>query len=110
MSVAQAFWRPRISLAMLTGMSDVTRILSQIEEGDPQAAEKLLPLVYDELRKLAAVKLAQEKPGQTLQATSLVHEAYVRLVDGPMGQRWESRRHFFGAAAEAMRRILVEQA
>src|SRR5438552_12776562 len=91
-------------------MSDVTRILSQIEQGDPQAAEKLLPLVYDELRKLAAVRLAQEKPGQTLQATALVHEAYLRLV-GPSGeQHWDSRGHFFAAAAEAMRRILVEQA
>jgi DNA-directed RNA polymerase specialized sigma24 family protein len=109
-------------------MSDVTRILSQIEQGNPQAAEKLLPLVYDELRKLAAAKLAQEKPGQTLQATALVHEAYIRLVGGgdkeprteePKNQvgvegresvKWNSRGHFFGAAAEAMRRILVEQA
>src|SRR5436189_3935881 len=91
-------------------MSDVTRILSQIEQGDPQAAEQLLPLVYDELRKLAAVKLAQEKPGQTLQATALVHEAYVRLVEGQREQHWNSRGHFFGAAAEAMRRILVDQA
>src|SRR6187402_2807521 len=92
------------------GMSEVTHILSQIEEGDPQAAEKLLPLVYDELRKLAAVKLAQEKPGQTLQATALVHEAYVKLVDGPQGQHWNGRGHFFGAAAEAMRRLLVDNA
>ena len=91
-------------------MSDVTRILSQIEQGDPQAAEKLLPLVYDELRKLAAVKLAQEKPGQTLQATALVHEAYLRLVDQVTPQEWDNRRHFFAAAAEAMRRILVENA
>jgi RNA polymerase sigma factor (TIGR02999 family) len=91
-------------------MSDVTRILSQIEQGDPQAAEKLLPLVYDELRKLAAVKLAQEKPGQTLQATALVHEAYVRLIGGDDSPQWNSRGHFFGAAAEAMRRILVESA
>jgi RNA polymerase sigma factor (TIGR02999 family) len=91
-------------------MSDVTRILSQIEQGDPQAAEKLLPLVYDELRKLAAGKLAQEKPGQTLQATALVHEAYMRLVDVAKVQQWNSRGHFFGAAAEAMRRILVEAA
>jgi len=91
-------------------MSDVTRFLSQIEQGDPQAAEKLLPLVYHELRKLAATKLAQEKPGQTLQATALVHDAYIRLVDVPTAQRFESRRHFFAAAAEAMRRILVEQA
>src|SRR5512134_3249611 len=91
-------------------MSDVTRILSQIEKGDAQAAEELLPLVYDELRKLAAVKLAQEKPGQTLQATALVHEAYVKLVDGHHDQNWNSRGHFFGAAAEAMRRILVDSA
>src|SRR5712691_5301040 len=90
-------------------MTDVTRILSQIEQGDPQAAEKLLPLVYDELRKLAAVKLAQEKPGQTLQATALVHDAYIRLVDG-RAQQWDSRRHFFFAAAEAMQRILIESA
>src|SRR5436190_16978500 len=89
-------------------MSDVTRILSQIEQGDPAAADQLLPLVYNELRKLAAVKLAQEKPGQTLNATALVHEAYVRLVDGQQVQSWNSRGHFFGAAAEAMRRILVE--
>jgi RNA polymerase sigma factor (TIGR02999 family) len=91
-------------------MSDVTRILSQIEQGDPQAAEQLLPLVYDELRKLAATKLAQEKPGQTLQATALVHEAYVRLVDQEELKRWDNRGHFFSAAAEAMRRILVEAA
>ncbi len=91
-------------------MSDVTRILSQIEAGDPSAAEQLLPLVYEELRKLAAAKLAQEKPGQTLQATALVHDAYLRLVDTEKLQRWNSRGHFFGAAAEAMRRILVEQA
>jgi RNA polymerase sigma factor (TIGR02999 family) len=91
-------------------MSDVTRILSAIEQGDPHAAEQLLPLVYDELRKLAAQRLAQEKPGQTLQATALVHEAYLRLVDAEKVQRWDSRGHFFGAAAEAMRRILVESA
>ena len=91
-------------------MSDVTRILSQIESGDPSAAEQLLPLVYEELRKLAAVRLAQEKPGQTLQATALVHEAYLRLVGGENNQPWDSRGHFFAAAAEAMRRILVEQA
>src|SRR5258707_15231332 len=91
-------------------MSDVTRILSQIEQGDPQAAEKLLPLVYDELRKLAASRLAQEQPGQTLQATALVHDAYIRLVDTEQACHWNSRGHFFGAAAEAMRRILVEQA
>src|SRR5262249_55413842 len=91
-------------------MNDVTRILSAIEQGDPHAAEQLLPLVYDELRKLAAQKLAQEKPGQTLQATALVHEAYLRLVDSEKLQRWDSRGHFFAAAAEAMRRILINQA
>src|SRR5210317_203533 len=91
-------------------MNDVTQILSQIEQGDPTAAEQLLPLVYDELRKLAAAKLAQEKPGQTLQATALVHDAYIRLVDVEKAQHWNSRGHFFGAAAEAMRRILVENA
>jgi len=91
-------------------MSDATRILSQIEHGDPAAAEQLLPLVYDELRKLAAAKLAHEKPGQTLQATALVHEAFVRLVDGQQTHPWNSRGHFFAAAAEAMRRILVENA
>jgi RNA polymerase sigma factor (TIGR02999 family) len=91
-------------------MTDVTQILGQIENGDPQAAEQLLPLIYDELRKLAAAKMAQEKPGQTLQATALVHEAYVRLVDVDKAQHWNSRGHFFGAAAEAMRRILVENA
>src|SRR5947207_3814666 len=91
-------------------MSDVTRILSQIEQGDPRAAERLLPLVYDELRKLAAQKLSQEKPGQTLQATALVHEAYLRLVGARMAQRWDSRGHFFAAAAEAMRRILLNRA
>src|SRR3954468_10112906 len=89
-------------------MSDVTRILSQIESGDPQAAEKLLPMVYDELRKLAAQKLVNEKPGQTLQATALVHEAYLRLVDVAEPQRWNGRGHFFAAAAEAMRRIMIE--
>ena len=91
-------------------MSEVTRILSAVEEGDPAAAERLLPLVYDELRQLAARKLAQEKPGQTLQATALVHEAYLRLVGGEKDQHWDSRRHFFAAAAEAMRRILIDQA
>jgi len=91
-------------------MSEVTRILYAIEQGDGQTAERLLPLVYDELRKLAAAKLANEKPGQTLQATALVHEAYIRLVDQTTPQRWENARHFFGAAAEAMRRILVERA
>ncbi len=91
-------------------MSEVTRILGQIEDGDGQAAEKLLPLVYDELRKLAAAKMAQENPGQTLQATALVHEAYIRLVDVKKAQHWDSRGHFFAAAAEAMRRILVNRA
>ena len=91
-------------------MTDVTHILSAIEEGDPHAAEKLLPLVYHELRQLAAQKLAHEKPGQTLQSTSLVHEAYLRLVDVDKAQHWNSRGHFFAAAAEAMRRILVERA
>ena len=91
-------------------MSDVTRILSEVTKGDPHAAEQLLPLVYDELRKLAARKLAQESPGQTLQATALVHEAYLRLVDVEKAQHWDSRGHFFAAAAEAMRRILVENA
>jgi RNA polymerase sigma factor (TIGR02999 family) len=91
-------------------MRDVTQILNAIEQGDPRAAEQLLPLVYEELRKLAAQRLAQEKPGQTLQATALVHEAYLRLVDAEKVQRWDSRGHFFAAAAEAMRRILVESA
>jgi RNA polymerase sigma factor (TIGR02999 family) len=91
-------------------VSDVTQILSQIESGDPSAADQLLPLVYNELRKLAAAKLAQEKPGQTLQATAIVHEAYIRLVDVEKAQHWDSRGHFFTAAAEAMRRILVERA
>src|SRR5262245_29794020 len=89
-------------------MADVTHILSAIEQGDPHAAEQLLPLVYDELRKLAASKLAQEKPGQTLQATALVHEAYLRLVDTDRAEHWKGRGHFFAAAAEAMRRILVD--
>lgn len=92
-------------------MSDVTRIMLQIEQGDAQAAEQLLPLVYDELRKLAAAKLAHEKPGQTLQATALVHEAYLRMVgDGERDQPWDHRGHFFAAAAESMRRILVDHA
>jgi RNA polymerase sigma factor (TIGR02999 family) len=91
-------------------MSDVTRILSAMEQGDPHAAEQLLPLVYDELRQLAAQRLSQEKPGATLQATALVHEAYLRLVDGEAVQDWNSRGHFFAAAAEAMRRILVDAA
>jgi RNA polymerase sigma factor (TIGR02999 family) len=91
-------------------MSEVTRILSAIEQGEPQAAEQLLPLVYNELRRLATEKLAQEKPGQTLEATALVHEAYLRLVDADRVQHWDSRAHFFAAAAEAMRRILIDQA
>jgi RNA polymerase sigma factor (TIGR02999 family) len=91
-------------------MSDVTRILSAIEQGDPHAAEQLLPLLYDELRKLAAARIVHESPGQTLQATALVHEAYIRLVDRDTVQHWQSRGHFFAAAAEAMRRILVENA
>ena len=91
-------------------MSDVTHILSKIEQGDPTAAEKLLPLVYDELRKLAAAKLSHEKPGQTLQATALVHDAYLKLVDADKVEHWNGRGHFFGAAAEAMRRILVDSA
>ncbi len=95
-------------LPSVTG--DVTRILRQIEQGEGHAAEELLPLVYQELRKLAAVRMAQEKPGQTLQATALVHEAYLRLVDVEKAQHWDSRGHFFSAAAEAMRRILVDRA
>jgi RNA polymerase sigma factor (TIGR02999 family) len=94
-------------------MSDVTRILSAIDQGDPHAASKLLPLVYDELRRLAAAQMARERPGQTLDATALVHEAYLRLVQEPEGQArdsWANRRHFFAAAANAMRRILVENA
>jgi len=91
-------------------MNQVTSILSAIEQGEPKAAEQLLPLVYDELRKLAALKLAQEKPGQTLQATALVHEAYLRLVDTDKAQQWNSRGHFFAAAAEAMRRIVLDRA
>ena len=91
-------------------MSEATRILSQIEHGDPNAADQLLPLVYDELRRLAAARLASEKPGQTLQATALVHDAFVRLVDQKSPQHWDNSRHFFAAAAEAMRRILIERA
>jgi RNA polymerase sigma factor (TIGR02999 family) len=91
-------------------MNEVTRILSAIEQGEPRAAEQLLPLVYDELRRLASEKMAHEKPGQTLEATALVHEAYLRLVDVEKPKRWEGRGHFFAAAAEAMRRILVENA
>lgn len=95
---------------MTSPMNEVTRILSAIEQGDPRAAEGLLPLVYEELRKLAARRLAQEKPGQTLQATALVHDVYLRLVGSVDAQRWDSRGHFFAAAAEAMRRILVNRA
>jgi RNA polymerase sigma factor (TIGR02999 family) len=95
---------------MLAAMSEVTRILDALVQGDPQVANQLLPLVYDELRRLAAHKLAHEAPGQTLEATALVHEAYLRLVDGAPEQPWQSRGHFFAAAAEAMRRILVENA
>jgi RNA polymerase sigma factor (TIGR02999 family) len=95
---------------MLDLMSDVTRILSAIEQGDPSAAGQLLPLVYDELRQLAAHRLAHERPGQTLQATALVHEAYLRLVGAEQAQHWDSRRHFFAAVAEAMRRILIDRA
>ncbi|MFO0842676.1 MAG: ECF-type sigma factor [Gemmataceae bacterium] len=91
-------------------MSEVTRILSAVERGDPHAAERLLPLVYDELRKLAAQRLAREAPGQTLDATALVHEAYLRLVDVEQAQHWNSRGHFFAAAAEAIRRILIDRA
>jgi RNA polymerase sigma factor (TIGR02999 family) len=96
--------------SVVRAMSEVTRILSAIEQGDPYAASELLPLVYDALRELAAAKLAHENPGQTLQATAQVHEAYLRLVDGNEAQHWNSRGHFFAAAAEAMRRILVENA
>jgi RNA polymerase sigma factor (TIGR02999 family) len=110
--VRVAGFRSRRALGrrMLGGMADVTQILSAIEAGDPNAAAELLPLVYDELRKLAVARLAAEKPGQTLQATALVHEAYVRLVGGEQPQDWNGRGHFFAAAAEAMRRILVESA
>src|SRR6516164_8387953 len=107
---------PALSSRSVVPMNEVTRILSDIEQGDPTAAEQLLPLVYDELRRLAAQKLGREKPGQTLQATGLVHEAYLRLVASPGGEaggdqaRWECRGHFFAAAAEAMRRILIDQA
>src|SRR2546430_5985474 len=101
---------PIFSSVSVPPMNEVTRVLSAIEGGDPHAAEQLLPLVYQELRKLAAQKLAQEKPGQTLQATALVHEAYLRLVDSDQAQHWNSRGHFFAACAEAMRRILVDNA
>ena len=91
-------------------MTEITRILNQIEDGDPSAGERLIPLIYEELRKLAAAKVAMEQPGQTVQATSLVHDAYIRLVDVEQAQHWDSRGHFFSAAAEAMRRILIENA
>jgi RNA polymerase sigma factor (TIGR02999 family) len=99
-----------VSIVMVSPMNEVTRVLSALEQGDPSAAERLLPLVYDELRQLAAQKLAQEKPGQTLQATALVHEAYLRLVNVEQAPPWNSRGHFFAAAAEAIRRILIDQA
>ena len=108
-TLQRMLWNARRDRIIST-MSDVTHILSQIESGDAEAAESLLPIVYEELRKLAAAKLAQEKPGQTLQATALVHEAYLRLVDVKKVQHWDSRAHFFAASAEAMRRILVETA
>ena len=91
-------------------MTDITRILAEIEDGDSEASERLLPLVYNELRSLAAAKIAKEKPGQTLQATALVHEAYLRLVEDEKSDRWENQRHFFAAAAEAMRRVLIDNA
>jgi RNA polymerase sigma factor (TIGR02999 family) len=94
----------------IASMSEITRVITAIEGGDPHASARLLPLVYDELRKLAALKLAQEKPGQTLQATALVHEAYIRLLGDGKEQQWDGRAHFFAAAAEAMRRILIENA
>jgi RNA polymerase sigma factor (TIGR02999 family) len=108
LSYNRAFWPADLRRKVF--MSDVTQILSRIESGDPTASEQLLPLVYDELRKLAATRLAHEKPGQTLQATALVHEAYLRLVNVETDQHWDSRGHFFSAAAEAMRRILVDNA
>jgi RNA polymerase sigma factor (TIGR02999 family) len=101
---------PRYPRTWVVAMNEVTRLLSAIEQGEPHAAAQLLPLIYDELRQLAAQKLAQEKPGQTLQATALVHEAYLRLVDAEQAQQWNSRSHFFAAAAEAMRRILIDNA
>jgi RNA polymerase sigma factor (TIGR02999 family) len=107
--VVQSFrWIRPICVDMLRFMSDVTHILSQIESGDPSAGDQLLPLVYNELRKLAAVRMAQEAPGHTLQPTALVHEAYIQLVDGHQNRSWDSRGHFFAAAAEAMRQILIQ--
>jgi len=107
-----AGFRSRLALRrrMLGRMADVTQILAAIEQGDPRAAQKLLPLVYDELRRLAAARMAEEQAGQTLQPTALVHEAYVRLVGGGQPQEWNGRGHFFAAAAESMRRILIESA
>src|SRR5262249_14775811 len=105
-----AAWRIAGGRGILACMTDVTRILAALEAGDALAADQLLPLVYDELRRLAAAQMAREKPGQTLDATALVHEAYLRLVGPADDQRWENRGHFFAAAAEAMRRILVEAA
>ena len=109
-STCQHYWNHRAPACILVCMTNVTQILSRIEQGDASAAEQLFPLVYRELRKLAAAKLAHEKPGHTLQATALVHEVYLRLVDVERVQHWNSRRHFYAAAAEAMRRILVESA
>jgi RNA polymerase sigma factor (TIGR02999 family) len=103
-------WLPAIHVGILDLMSDATLILSQIEQGDSAAAKQLLPLVYQELRRLAEAKMKSEKPGHTLQATALVHEVYLRLVDVERAQHWKSRSHFFAAAAEAMRRILIENA
>jgi RNA polymerase sigma factor (TIGR02999 family) len=103
-------WNPSRKVAILVSMTNVTRLLASIDQGDPSAADDLLPLVYSELRQLAAARLRHEQPGQTLQATALVHEAYLRLVGGESEQSWDSRGHFFAAAAESMRRILVERA
>jgi RNA polymerase sigma factor (TIGR02999 family) len=108
--VCQHFLKNFSSRGMLSGHGRCNRILAAIEQGDPSASEQLLPLVYEELRALAAQRLAHEKPGQTLQATALVHDAYLRLVDVEQAQKWNSRGHFFSAAAEAMRRLLVEKA
>jgi RNA polymerase sigma factor (TIGR02999 family) len=110
LTLSSCFLQAALRRGKLAAMDAVTQILAAVEQGDPAAAEKLLPLVYDELRKLAAQKLTHEKPGQTLQATALVHEAYLRLVDVDQAQHWNSRGHFLAAAAEAMRRLLVEQA
>jgi RNA polymerase sigma factor (TIGR02999 family) len=109
MKTTDAGETPFVAVSWLV-MSEVTRILSQIEQGDSSATEQLLPIVYDELRKLAAAKLTNEKPGQTIQATALVHDAFIRLVDQKAPQQWDNSRHFFSAAAEAMRRILIERA